>query len=106
MVPNNCARPPLCATRLLFRDCEIDVRRAFGFRRKTPCALPSPPVPMRVSPFLSRSALWRKGRRPALALALAAGLGGASVLAPVAPALAQGGRPRLPISSTASPRRW
>jgi serine protease Do len=48
-----------------------------------------PPVPMRVSPFLSRSNARQKVRGPALALALAAGLVSASMLLPVAPAAAQ-----------------
>ncbi|WP_158813792.1 Do family serine endopeptidase [Methylocapsa sp. S129] len=46
-------------------------------------------VSVRVNPFLSQSVVWRKGRRSALALALAAGLATVSVSAQVAPAMAQ-----------------
>ena len=47
-------------------------------------------VSPRISPLLSPSLVWRKGRRSGVALALAAGLAGASALVQVSPAMAQG----------------
>jgi serine protease Do len=46
-------------------------------------------VSLRVSPLLSPSVMWRKGRRSGVALALAAGLAGACALVSVSPAMAQ-----------------
>src|SRR3984957_393336 len=47
-------------------------------------------ISLRVSPLLSPSFMWRKGRRCGVALALAAGLAGASALVQISPAMAQG----------------
>src|SRR3984885_7227493 len=47
-------------------------------------------ISLRVSPLLPPSFMWRKGRRCGVALALAAGLAGASALVQISPAMAQG----------------
>src|SRR5271168_5086733 len=47
-------------------------------------------ISLRVSPLLSPSFMWRKGRRCGVALTLAAGLAGASALVQISPAMAQG----------------